>query len=163
MTAPTIEILCRAYHGDERKLFSNLLATANVFVDRRAFRLTLVLDDESAQDHALGDRILKEKLVDRVLYEALPDNWTSLFKGIAFPPPYNRPGYDRQQWSTFHMDRYSDADIIGVVDSDATFFSYLTPENVTDAEGRIKLHVVRPTVASPVPLLRDTAHARHTS
>ena len=34
---------------------------------------------------------------------------------------YASKGYARQAWSTFHSDRYTDADIIGIVDTDSNF------------------------------------------
>ena len=154
---PRAEILCRAYSGAERQLVANLLPTTRIFLDRRRFRFTLVLDDESPADHVLGESLLREGHVDRVFYEPLPEGWQELFKGQAFPPPYNRWGFNRALWSTFYMDQYSDADIIGVLDSDATFFSYLTPENILDADGRLRLHVVAPTLDAPQPLLRWSA------
>lgn len=153
--SPTVEIVCRSYAGDRQRLIGNLFQTARIFVDRKQFRMALILDDESRADHEFGDLCLERGYVDRVVYEPLPPNWKTLFQGISFPPPYNRWGYDRQQWSTFYLDHYSDADVIGVVDSDSTFFSFLTRQNLFASDGRLKLHAVMP------PLRRARGRMKH--
>lgn len=151
---PSIEILARTYHGDELQLLHNLIPTLGIFVNRREYRFSLVLDEECAADHALGARLLANDLCDRVSYEPLPSDWKNLFQGVAFPPPYNRWGYDRQQWSTFYMDAQSDRDVLGVVDSDATFYTYLTRQNIFSGDGRIMLTVCRPSRLSPWEVAR---------
>ena len=156
---PSVEILVRTYHGDEQQLLHNLIPTLKIFVNRREYRFTAVLDEEATADHVLGDRLSAQGLCDRVLYEPLPPNWRQLFPGVAFPPPYNRWGYDRQQWSTFYMDAYSERDILGVVDSDATFYTYLTRQNILSDEEKIILSVYRPTVKSPSYLVRRLARS----
>lgn len=158
---PSVEILVRTYHGDEQQLRDNLLPTLRIFVNRREFRFTAILDEESSADHTLGDQLSREGICDRVIYEALPRDWKRLFQGVAFPPPYNRWGYDRQQWSTFYMDAHSDRDVLGVVDSDATFYSYLTRKNIFSADGRINLTVCRPSSASPWKIARMLARSEH--
>ena len=35
-------------------------------------------------------------------------------------------GYHRQLWATFWLDNYTDAEIIGVIDSDAMIYSFIT-------------------------------------
>lgn len=147
--SPSVELLVRTYKGDEQPLLHNLIPTLEIFVNRREYRFTVVLDEESAADHALGDRLLAQGRCDRVLYEPLPPDWRTLFQGVAFPPPYNRWGYDRQQWSTFYMDVHSERDIVGVVDSDATFYTYLTRKNILSEDGKVILTLFRPTETSP--------------
>lgn len=140
---PTINILTRTYHKDGDILVRNLVSTLNLFVNREIFKFGVVLDDESEKDHRLGNELLAKSYVDYVRYEPLPPNHLSLFQALAFYP-YFSWGYDRQQWSTFYMDQYSDSDIIGVVDSDSTFTTYLTYEDVLTKDGRIRLHAVAP-------------------
>ena len=53
-------------------------------------------------------------------------------------------GYDRQQWSTFYMDTFVNHDIIGIVDSDSTFTTYLTDENIFINDGKIKIMGIKP-------------------
>ena len=112
-------------------------------MNRDLFKFGIILDDENAEDHHLGDEILNNDYSDYVKYEPLPPNHLKLFQALAFYPHFSW-GYDRQQWSTFYMDLYSESDIIGVVDSDSTFTSYLTYENILTDDGRIRLHAVAP-------------------
>jgi hypothetical protein len=140
---PTIDILTRTYYKDGDILVRNLITTLNLFVNREIFKFGVVLDDESDKDHHLGNELLQKKFVDYVRYEALPPNHLTLFQALAFYPSFSW-GYDRQQWSTFYMDLHSNSDIIGLVDSDSTFTTYLTYENVLTEDGRIRLHVITP-------------------
>ncbi len=147
---PTVDIITRTFYKHEDILVRNLVSTMNLFVNRNTFKLVVVLDDESQMDHELGNDILKKGYADCVYYETLPSRHLELFQALAFPGlPW---GYDRQQWSTFYMDLYSDADIIGVVDSDSTFTSYLTYENILTEEGKIRLHGISPKLYWKTPL-----------
>ena len=139
---PKVDIITRTFHKHGDILVHNLVSTMDLFVNRNIFKLVVVLDDESQMDHELGNELLKKCYADSVYYETLPPKHLELFQALAFPVlPW---GYDRQQWSTFYMDLYSDADIIGVVDSDSTFTSYLTYENILTEDGRILLHAISP-------------------
>jgi len=153
--SPSLEILVRTYHRDERILRSNLIPTLKAFVNRREFGFAVILDEETAADHALGDWLSKSGHCDRVVYEPLPPDWQNLFQGVAFPPPYNRWGYDRQQWSTFHADTHADADVLGFVDSDSTFYTYLTRPNIFAQNGRILLNVYRGSAESESVFIRE--------
>ncbi len=138
----SIGIFTRTFSGHEPILRRNLLSTASVFVNRSKYQLGIVLDNETAADHRMGDQLLAEDKLDVVRYEDLPDNHRALFQALAYPwMPW---GYDRQQWSTFYMDTFTDRDVIGVVDSDSTFTSYLTDERIFTPDGKIKLHGVKP-------------------
>jgi len=132
-----VSIIVRTYHKDKQILIDNLISTLNIFVNRNLFKFVVVLDEESKEDHFLGEYLLKNDYVDSVIFEKLPNDWKDLFKGISFESPRNRWGYDRQQWSTFYMDKHSEDDIIGVVDSDSTFFTYITKENIFTNDGRV--------------------------
>ncbi len=156
---PSVEILVRTYHGDEQQLRHNLIPTLGIFVNRREFPFAVVLDEEAGADHALGDRLSAEGLCDRLVYEPLPSDWRRLFQGVAFPPPRNRWGYDRQQWSTFYMDTHSERDVLGVVDSDATFYSYLTRKNIFSGDGRVLLSAYRLSRDSRSHLVRRLARS----
>ena len=139
---PTVVILTRTFYGHAEILKKNLISTANVFLNRNKYTLAAILDDERSQDHILGDELLENGRVDVVYYEPLPDNYKKLFQALAYPcMPW---GYDRQQWSTFYMDAYVTQDIVGIVDSDSTFTSYLTDENIYTSDGKIKLFGLKP-------------------
>ncbi len=152
---PSAEILVRTFHGHEGRLRSNLISTVQVFVDRRRFPFTVILDGESEADHALGERLSAQGLCDRVVYEPLPPDWKTLFQGVAFGAPYGRWGFDRQQWSTLYADRHADADVLGWVDSDSTFYSYLTQPSIFSDDGRLVLNVYRGSATSESAFVRQ--------
>jgi hypothetical protein len=113
-----------------------------VFVNRDKYKFGIILDDETTDDHVLGDALLAENQTDYVYYEPLPNEHLKLFQALAYPwAPW---GYDRQQWSTFYMDTFVKEDVIGVVDSDSTFTSYLTDESVFTKDGKIKIKGLKP-------------------
>ena len=72
---PNVEILVRTYHGDELTLLANLIPTLRIFVNRTEYRFSVVLDDESAADHALGDRLAEQGHCERGCYEPRPPDW----------------------------------------------------------------------------------------
>ena len=139
-----VVILSRTYHKDRDILIKNLSSTLNIFVNRNKYKFGLILDDESAEDHKLGDLLTSAGLADYIYYEPLPDNHLKLFQALAYP--CHHWGYDRQQWSTFYMDTFTDHDVIGVVDSDSTFTSYLTDEVIFTNDNKIKLKGIKPLV-----------------
>ena len=137
-------ILSRTYHKDGDILIKNLCSTLNIFVNRNKYKFGVILDDESHEDHTLGDLLISTGLTDYIYYEPLPDNHLNLFQALAYP--CHHWGYDRQQWSTFYMDTFTDHDVIGVVDSDSTLTSYLTDEVIFTNDNKIKLKGVKPLV-----------------
>lgn len=140
-----IDIITRCYYKDEKQLITNLIKTFDLFHCNINCNLNVVLDEETEADRTMGTKLIENKLVDNIHYEKLPNDWKELFQGISFQGVYGRWGYDRQQWSTFYFDKYSDKNIIGVVDSDSTFFSYVRPKDIF-FENKIKLHVVLPKI-----------------
>jgi hypothetical protein len=138
-----IDIITRTFFGHKEILENNLIQTLKLFTDKDKYHFGVVLDNESEKDHELGKYLLENKLVDYVKYEDLPENHINMFTGAAFR---TSPGYDRQQWSTFYLDKYTESDIIGVVDSDSTFRTYLTPEIIFNNEGKIKIPCMKPTL-----------------
>eukprot|EP00494_Astrolonche_serrata_P029477 UN29744 len=72
-------------------------------------------------------------------------NWNIKFEsppvGDIFHGRHGRgKGYDRQLYSTFLFDNYTDADIIGIIDSDVFILSMLTLDTIFDEQGRLILH-----------------------
>ena len=138
-----IIILTRTYFKDSKILIQNLCKTLNIFVNRDKYKFGIILDDERLEDHILGDNLIKNMLTDFIYYEPLPSNYKELFQALAFPEMKSNWGYDRQQWSTFYMDIYVQDNIIGIVDSDSTFTSYLTDETIFSSNGKIKLKGIK--------------------
>jgi hypothetical protein len=143
-----IAIICRSYQADRWKFSATLLTSLQMFFDPTQFDFKLVLDDESKKDHMWGECLKPKYPFMDIQYESNPENWEELFHGIAFAEhpehaKYARPGYDRQQWSTFYMDKYADPnhEIVGAIDADGTFFTHMTRENILAPDGRILLRV----------------------
>jgi hypothetical protein len=134
---PSVALITRTFSGDKKRM-AHLLAERSAFVNPVRFPLFVVLDDESPKDHEYGDCVKKATVGVSVRYEALPTNHKVLFAGRPFGTnkKYGTDGYNRQQWSTFYLDQQTDADIIGVIDADACFFSFLTMESFLQ-DGRI--------------------------
>lgn len=148
---PSIQLMTRTYAGD-RKDMARLLSNLRMFVDLRApdallSGYTIVLDGEKPSDRAYGaclSRVLRDRGMPNVHldYEPLPAAASALFRGTAFAradPQYAYAGYDRQQWSTFYLDRYTSSDVIGVVDADACVYTPLTRSAIFAHDGRILL------------------------
>ena len=92
--------------------------------------MALVLDRESKRDETWGT-ILKKQMDSSfpntplsVFYEALPND-TSILKN-----PNRTMGYNRQLWSTFFADLYTDSPIIAYMDTDTQFVMPMTKVSV---------------------------------
>jgi len=127
------------------KARDSLSPTMEMFFYTTQFDFKLILDDESKGDHMWGECLAPEYPFMDIQYESNPENWEELFHGTAFweVGHYARPGYDRQQWSTFYMDKYADPnhEIIRVIDGDGCFYTHMTRENFLAPDGRILLRV----------------------
>ena len=95
-------------------------------------KIVMVLDEESQQDYVFAEKVtnqIKKYFPDQkfeVLYESLPKDKTTLdFKGMA-----RQPGYNRQLWSSFFIDLYSNDSIIAWMDSDAAFITPVTKSSI---------------------------------
>lgn len=136
-------LVIRAYSGEAPNL-QGLLENLQMFVPSNVARV-VVLDDESPEDHELGTALLEKWAGISVQYEALP---TSFELKVTAPfckvdPKYCTVGYTRQQWSSFYLDKYTNATIIGQMDSDARLFSFLAPFNVaTDNHGKVIVRAI---------------------
>lgn len=138
-------IMSRTYSGDRWNAARTLLPSVQMFLNRLKFDFYMVLDDESQEDHQWAECLVESFDNVQIKYQAQPEYWEKLFHGAAFgrvnPKKYARAGYDRQQWSTFFLDEVAEPhhEIIGAIDADGCFYSYLTRENILAPDGRIKL------------------------
>jgi len=91
----------------------------------------VVLDEESEQDHAFANTLTKqvrEHFPDHkleVLYEPLPKD-----QSILNFPGEKTFGYNRQLWSSFFIDLYTNDNIIAWMDSDAAFITPVTEASI---------------------------------
>ena len=135
---PRFGIVVRTFWKDEDRMTQYLLPNIRMFVNRDMFDFVVVLDDESSADHRYGHCLEKESFT--VKYESYPPD-SSIFQGVAWMG-FKSKGYDRQQWSTFHLDLQSEREILGAIDSDACIFTYLTEASVLTNDGRIILRAL---------------------
>jgi len=130
-------LIVRTYGHDIKRLNEYLLPTLDMFVNKKDFDFTIVLDNENAHDHLIGTCLVQNGY--NVVYEDLPLDHEKIFRGTAFGGSYGRPGYDRQQWWTFYLDQHTDADLIGVMDADSMVYAYLARSSIYDQDARILL------------------------
>ena len=110
------------------RYYCDLFRTTVLFWPPSFGKTVMVLDEESEQDHVFAEKVTnqtKKYFPDHqleVLYESLPKNKTTLdFKGMR-----RAPGYNRQLWSSFFIDLYSNDSIIAWMDNDVAFFTPVT-------------------------------------
>lgn len=132
---PSLALITRTYHGSWA-LFRKMEETVEMFVPR-SIPFIVVLDAEKKRDHTFGRWLLERGY--QVHYEALPAVPFRHGRETAWPrrARYNRSGYQRQQWSSFYLDRYTDADVIGLLDTDVRMYSLLSDAMIYDHSGRI--------------------------
>ena len=140
---PSIDLLIRAYAGDRKKCSEYLIKSMQMFVDMSHYHPIFILDDESAADHAWG-AVLERDYNFTVFYEEMPPE-----NALSMKPyheekngHYGSVGYNRQVYTQFFLDMYSKADIIGLLDCDNIFQTFLTNELVYDNDMRIKTSAV---------------------
>ena len=103
------------------------------FVDPEKFPLLVILDEESPKDKRWGQQLVHSDSNIYVAYEPFAGDVLNV---RPFGPPKS-VGYTRQLYSTFFFDLHTDADVIGVVDTDTEFSTFLTYDTIFDSLGRI--------------------------
>jgi len=130
---PSMAFVFRSYAG-HAGMMHRILTNMGMFVPDSVERI-VVLDAESAADHIVGDTIEAQYSGVRVEYEQIPHfNLVGSNQGM---PRGKTVGYARQLWSTFYVDKWTDADIIGLIDADAQVINLLRPDLVFDDTGKI--------------------------
>ena len=129
-SSKTLELMVRTYAGKNSTMHWFMLPALRLFVDRDRVDFLFVLDDESPRDHAFGEFLFAKY------------GYRSAFEPVPPEMPYMAwQGYARQNWATAYWDHYSDADIIGGVDTDLTLFGLVTLDDVIapDGSGRVMI------------------------
>eukprot|EP00668_Euglena_longa_P032784 GGOE01042232.1.p1 GENE.GGOE01042232.1~~GGOE01042232.1.p1 ORF type:complete len:661 (+),score=136.61 GGOE01042232.1:60-2042(+) len=121
---PAVQLLVRCHTGGAPKLLTILLESLEWFWPAEYARLVVVLDDESPRDHTFGDFLSHIHPYPRIAFQPDP--------GDVFPSKIcgRSKGYDRQMWSGFYADLYSEEDIIAIVDDDCLFVTPVTPDDL---------------------------------
>eukprot|EP00931_Biecheleriopsis_adriatica_P036989 TRINITY_DN21234_c0_g1_i1.p1 TRINITY_DN21234_c0_g1~~TRINITY_DN21234_c0_g1_i1.p1 ORF type:complete len:764 (-),score=59.95 TRINITY_DN21234_c0_g1_i1:116-2407(-) len=132
-----VAYVIRSYHGDAyflRRLLQNL----RMFAPPEYPRI-VVLDNESVEDHSLGVALEKEFEVS-VKFESLPN--FPLAPSDQGLQRARTVGYQRQMWSSFWLDKYTDADVIAQLDSDAQIVTLISPDTFFDKSGKLFLRAL---------------------
>lgn len=116
----------------KHRFYCHLFRTTVLYWPPSYGKIVVVLDDESKLDHEFGENIKRQahgsfpdyKL--EVLYEALPKNPNVL----DFPDSPKPPGYNRQLWSSFYIDLYTNDSIIAWMDNDVAFITPVTRSSI---------------------------------
>ena len=114
------------------RFYCDRFRTAVLFWPASFGKTVVVLDEESEQDHIFANNTTSQikrhfpngKL--EVAYEALPKDESIL----NFTASKKSPGYNRQLWSSFFIDLYTNDPIIAWMDSDSTFLTPVTKATV---------------------------------
>ena len=95
-------------------------------------KTVLVLDEESQEDHEFGEIVINHTRKHfpeyglEVKYEALPKDK----RVLKFPGSARSAGYNRQLWSSFFFDLYTNDPIIAWMDSDVAFITPVTKSSI---------------------------------
>ena len=151
-----MELVCRVNGAADRMLRGALLASLRIYWPPERFgRIALVFDDESDGDVQVAAQITKDYTP---LVRTLQANRSLLdIGGGPVRLEHNKPhGYNMQQYDTMHMDLFSEATYVGIVDSDSLLVTPPTESDFFDENG---LPRVIPRVETPTGLLWEGAAA----
>jgi hypothetical protein len=112
-----LDIICRTYHNALFELMQMVFTYLLFFPkDELSSHIILVFDAESELDHVAGSVLetAYKTLGVKVFFEEPPPPGTLTSR-------VRSEGFSRTQWSNFYSDLYSDADFIGMIDSDTEF------------------------------------------
>ena len=131
------------------RFYCDLLRTAVLFWPASFGKTVVVLEEKSEQDHVFANNLarqIKKHFPDRkveVAYESLPKD-ERVLNCASSPKP---PGYNRQLWSSFFIDLYTNEPIVAWMDTDAAFITPVTQSAI--------ILTVRSYVSwAPIALLR---------
>lgn len=133
-----VELVVMTYTHDKERIQTMLIPSLQRFVNRVEFSFTAILDEERPSDHEMGNE-LSSKFGFKTKYNVL-EPWSPILSVTPFRKSggkYMQDGYTRQLYVTFFFDQYSDADIIGIVDSDVQLTSYLSKSSIFTPDGKI--------------------------
>ena len=138
------------------RFYCDLFRTAVLFWPASFGKTVVVLDEESAEDHDYGNNLtsqIKQHFPDRkleVAFESLPKDASVLdFKGSR-----RSPGYNRQLWSSFFIDLYTDDHIIAWMDNDVAFLAPVTKETIFNGS---KIRILGSECSMKISLVRNWA------
>ena len=114
------------------RFFCDFFRTAVLFWPASFGKTVVVFDEESEQDHIFANNLtsqIKQHFPNRkleVAFESLPKDASVLkFRGAE-----RSPGYNRQLWSSFFIDLYTNDHIIAWMDTDVAFLAPVTKATI---------------------------------
>ncbi|CAB4039612.1 Hypothetical predicted protein, partial [Paramuricea clavata] len=130
---PSVTLFMRTTGLHIKQFYCDFLRTTVLFWPASYGKLVVVFDQESSLDHKIGNILERQfhqffpyrKL--EILYEPLPRNYETLLK---LPWPKRDTGYNRQIWSSFFNDLYTNDTVIAWVDSDTAFSTSVTINSI---------------------------------
>ena len=158
-TIPSITLFVRMAGRLEKhrhRYYCDLLRTTVLYWPPSYGKTVVVFDEESEIDYAFAQnitRLNKEHFPDyklEVFYEPLPKDNSVL----DFPGMPKSPGYNRQLWSSFFIDLYTNDSIVGWVDGDVAFVTPVTKSSIFDGP---KLRVIGWDCSRPDPWVESWA------
>ena len=116
----------------QTRFYCDFFRTAALFWPPSFGKTVIVLDEESKLDHTFGEQVTRqvrqyfpEQKIE-VKYEPLPHDQNVLnFAGSPKPA-----GYNRQLWSSFFLDLYTNDLVVAWMDSDAAFLMPVTESTI---------------------------------
>ena len=109
------------------RFYCDFFRTAVLFWPASFGKTVVVLDEESDQDHIFANNLtnqIKQHFPHRKL-EVAPEDVSIL----NFTASKKSPGYNRQLWSSFFIDLYTNDPTIAWIDSDVAFLTPVTKSN----------------------------------
>ena len=122
------------------RFYCDLFRTAVLFWPASFGKIVVVLDEESVEDHLYASNLnsqFKQHFPDRkleVAFEPLPKDASVL----TFEGAQKSPGYNRQLFSSFFIDLYTDDHIIAWMDNDVAFLAPVTKATILNGS-RIRI------------------------
>eukprot|EP00667_Euglena_gracilis_P012459 EG_transcript_12800 len=126
--------MVRTYHNAASEMWRLFLPSYYLFWPRAwaTADLLVVLDAEDVNDRRFGAVLALLPPFPKVVYEDMPPPGTLCDK-------FRRIGYARQMYSNFYADNLTDAEFIGIFDTDAIFTTPVMVEDLFDFdEGQVK-------------------------
>ena len=114
------------------RFYCDFFRTAVLFWPASFGKTVVVLDEESVADHVYANNLtiqIKQHFPDRkleVAFESLPIDASVL----KFKDSRKSPGYNRQLWSSFFIDLYTNDRIVAWMDTDVAFLAPVTKATI---------------------------------
>lgn len=147
---PSYSLVCRITSVFAHRLGNLIFPSMKMFWPEGFGEIALIWDEESKSDRFAAEKLAKEwsRMAEegkipkgvplKIWYEHYPKEPSDIFPGKI-----RNAGYDRQMYSTYYADLQSDADIIGIIDSDSYFAVPVLPETLYNVTAQTAVNIGR--------------------